>query len=111
MKKATKKPKKTKSTKKEPFHYVSGQYRFGQLFFRDTQLAPDGTKLMIVMGVIPVLDNMRVKGEHLYTTMISENEFGDLVLTAAPWAGIDKAKETKGRTSDGVFTLPIWRVG
>lgn len=86
----------------------------GQLFFRETPRNPDGPagpgrRLMIVVGVLAVPDDMEIKGEHQYVVSGDYLCEGIVRMGLATQSGvIDRTKEAEGLTASGLLSKAIW---
>ena len=87
----------------------------GQLFFRDTPKeahgsAGPGRKLMMVVGIVAVPENMPIKGEHQY--VVSGAMLTDEILRLGVNVQngvIDRTKEAEGYAIGQLLTEAIWR--
>ncbi len=87
----------------------------GQLFFRDTLKeahgpAGPGRKLMIVVGILAVPEDMNIKGEHQYVASGAKLVDGMIRLGIATESGvIDRTKEAAGYAAGQLLSEPIWQ--
>lgn len=87
----------------------------GQLFFRDAATSntiPDGVagpgrKLMLVVGILAVPEDLDIKPEHQYVVL----DLGAWpLLTVVPSTATDIADRARGRAAGDLLCEPIWRV-
>lgn len=87
----------------------------GQLFFRDTPKethgpAGPGRKLMMVVGILAVPEDMEIKGEHQYVACGTKPVDGMIRLVIATESGvIDRTKEAAGYAAGQLLTQGIWQ--
>lgn len=87
----------------------------GQLFFRDTPKeahgpAGPGRKLMMVVGILAVPEDMDIKGEHQYVVSGAKLVDGMIRLGIATESGaIDRTKEAAGYAAGQLLTMGIWQ--
>lgn len=80
----------------------------GQVIFRDAgknKASKDGRKLLMVVGVIAVSEDTKVKGEHQYVVVGQSVEQLVVLLDTE----MDRSEESKGHALGSLVTLPIWR--
>jgi hypothetical protein len=90
-------------------------YVTGQLFFRDTPKdtnspAGPGRKLMMVVGIVAVPENMDIKGEHQY--VVSGAMLTDEILRIGlntKNGVIDRTKEAAGYEAGSLLKQAIWQ--
>ena len=81
----------------------------GQLFFRDAGKHPNGQRLMMVVGVIPIPDDIKIKPEHQHSVVISTDPVLDLHVV--PGTAVDRSEISRGCGLGHLVTQPIWRFG
>lgn len=87
----------------------------GQLFFRDTPKgasgpAGPGRKLMMVVGIVAVPEDMDIKGEHQYVVSGAMLTSEILRLGVHTQDGVlDRTKEAAGYAAGQLLTMPIWQ--
>jgi hypothetical protein len=85
----------------------------GMLFFREAGEAPNGTKMLMVVGLIPETSVPEIEGERQYVVDVvpafEDFAFPRMIIrTDKP---IDRTKEAQGLSADGLLTSPFWRTG
>lgn len=91
------------------------KYITGQLFFRDTPKeahgpAGPGRKLMMVVGILAIPEDMDLKGEHQY--VVSGVKLTDEILRLGVHTQsgvIDRTKEAAGYAAGQLLTMGIWQ--
>jgi hypothetical protein len=83
----------------------------GQLIFRDAGLrAPDGRRLMMVVGVVAVDESNNLNTETRYTVSSNDHTLGLSLDVEMP--GEDLSEDTRIAMANAgqLLLMPIWRV-
>lgn len=82
----------------------------GTAIIRDTGVkADEGRKIIMMVALIAVPENIDLKSDHQYVTLGSANDVTGFSLNLLPGMEKDLTVQLRGMTPNCMVTSPIWR--